>query len=127
MRIAGLSAQDDGDRSVLSAEISWREGRTRVRIAAPGGCIPDEQDASPFLAAAVLPAMLAAEDLEVASPVSPRLLAAVDTIAAAYAAWDPRLRLPELIAPVRRDPRPQADGTACFFSRGADSMASRGS
>lgn len=124
MRIAGLAAEDDGERSVVSAEISWRDGASRVSIAAPGGCVPVEKDASPFVAAALLPAMLSGEDLEVEGSISSRLLETVDTIAAAYSAWDPRLRPPSVAPEGSSEAGRRAEGTACFFSRGADSMVS---
>lgn len=124
MRIHPLRTTREADRSIVQAEISWLGGSGDARVAAPPGCIQQEPDASPFLAAALLPAMRSGEDIQVEGSVSGMLLDALDTIAAAYTAWDPRLHLPTVTADRSVEPSPRAEGTACFFSRGVDSMLS---
>jgi len=98
--------------------------RMRVSIRVPESFALPEADGSPFLALGLLPAMLAGEDLEVDAPVSARLADAVPTIAAIYAAWDPRLRFPKLTCAAVTNAGTPPAGTGCFFSRGADSMLS---
>jgi hypothetical protein len=75
----------------------------------------------PFLAAALLPAMLKHERLEIdpAAPVSPRLLAGVGDIQHAFRLWYPMFRNIEVQASVAEAPCPNP-GIGCFFSGGVD-------
>jgi hypothetical protein len=75
----------------------------------------------PFLAAALLPAMLRNEPLEIdrAAPVSPRLLAGVEDIQQAFRLWYPMFRKIEVQASVAEATRSHP-GIGSFFSGGVD-------
>ena len=107
-----------------SALVSWRGGELRVGVRVPLAFAPEQGDLSPFVAMALLPAMIRGEDLEVQGSVSTKLLDGLDLAIAAYASWDPGLRPPAIRAPGPPTDVPQVDGVGCFFSRGVDSMYS---
>src|SRR5260370_5852932 len=113
----------DGERE-RSARIRWTEGALRVSITAPAALVADGQDASPFLAACLLPAMLCGEDLDIDGPVSPLLSRRWSEARDLYRAWNPSLHATEVRAAEPLAPRPRATGVACFFSRGVDSTYS---
>jgi len=80
------------------------------------------QTADPFLAAALLPAMLRGEPLEIdpGLPVSPRLLAHVATLQEIHHCWNPIFQKIPISA--RTCPaEPLNEGTLSFFSGGVDS------
>jgi len=124
MRVSDVRLERDAGSAELSATFAFAGERMRVSIRAPEAMVVPEADGSPFLAIGLLPAMLAGEDLEIDAPVSARLLEAAPTIAAIYAAWDPRLRFPTVTSARSHTAGRPAAGTGCFFSRGADSMLS---
>ncbi len=79
----------------------------------------------PFLAAALLPAMVEGAPLRAVGPVSARLLDALPTIQDIFAAWDRRFQR----VPVDADAKgasgsPHPQGVGCFFSGGVDSWYS---
>lgn len=77
----------------------------------------------PFLSACLLPAMRAGVALRTDSPVSPLFLANQSRIQAQFQAWDPALRIIEVLAPLRVDaPTGAGRRTASFFSGGVDSF-----
>lgn len=78
--------------------------------------------ADPFVAAALLPAMLSGEPLEIAPPltVSPRLLENLTELQEIHHCWNPAFK----VVPVRADAiegRPVNKGSIVFFSGGVDS------
>lgn len=79
--------------------------------------------ADAFLPALLLPAMAAGEELELALPVSPRMLRRLQRIQDPLVAWYPALRHVEVKATERRDdPAPRGDAVGAFFSGGVDSF-----
>jgi len=118
-RGAMLSASVKSSASALeSARLEWlvRDGRPEW-LTSPGDAL---------LAALLLPAMRAGEDLVIDAPVSPRLRDGVQTIMKIYQAWVPGLRgerRPNIVAPVG-SPAPPGGGTGLFFSCGVDSFYS---
>jgi hypothetical protein len=107
-----------------SARVRWAGGELRVSIRAPAGLVADVSDASPFVAACLLPAMRCGEELEVDGPVSPLLLGRWRQARDLYRAWDAGLHGTEVRAAERLLPPPRAPGIGCFFSRGVDSTYS---
>ena len=79
-----------------------------------------------LLAALLLPAMRAGEDLVIEAEVSPRLRAQAQSIMDIYQAWVPGLRAarrPNIVAPTA-SPATSKGGTGLFFSCGVDSFYS---
>ena len=81
-----------------------------------------ERPGDALLAAALFPAMLQGEPLEIAAtlPVSPRLLEGVKTIQNVFSFWYPMLRKIEIHAQVEKGKQPDP-GVGSFFSAGVDS------
>jgi hypothetical protein len=120
-RVRTVSAKGLAKRS---ARVRWRGGRFELFVRAPAEVLAPEDDASAFLVMALLPAMARGEDLEVDGLVSRRVMSRLPTVVAAYAAWNPRLRPPEVtVRGVAASDRGGA-GIGCFFSRGVDSLFS---
>ena len=114
------------DGGVLrSARIRWIGGELRLGVRVPATAAGPAQDASPFLAAALLPAMRRHEDLEVRGAVSPMLLGRCEELQAMYHSWDLSLRRCSVrAAHVAAPPGPHGRADGAFFSRGVDSMYS---
>lgn len=75
-----------------------------------------------FLAASLLPAMRTGESLQIAAPVSPRLLHSIDVIQDIYRSWDPSLSTVAITAETKDSAqRDLGDQVGCFFSLGVDS------
>lgn len=90
--------------------------RYRTRSAASGAV------GDPFLTAALVPAMAMGIDaLEVRAPVSEGLLRHLTDAQEILGAWDSRLRLVAVDAPLA-PPSPRAPGVGAFFSGGVDSF-----
>jgi hypothetical protein len=82
---------------------------------------PDPIDASPFVPALLLAAMLAGEPLEIDGPVSPRLLASLDEVQRFYRSWF-LSRIGETSVMATADaPAPAASGASMCFTAGVDS------
>jgi hypothetical protein len=131
MIIDRVANQELDTEVARSARVRWSNGSTTITIRVPAASDTVPADASAFVAATLLPAMVSGEDLDVDGEVSARLADHVDLIATAYATWDPRLRPPRLdlagttaAAPDRDAVGQPAPATGCFFSRGVDSMYS---
>lgn len=110
-----------------SARIRGRTGDSVVEFHLPhvdGASLRTDLDASCFLAAALLPAMLAGEDIDVDAPVSARVLAGTTEVVTAFARWNPDLRPAAITTGGVVEPAPSSPLIGCMFSRGADSMAS---
>ena len=105
------------DHICLSAEINGRELWYKFPPFVKVGRLGDA-----LLAAALLPAMVQGEPLEIdpALPVSPKLLENISTLQEIYSTWVPQFRKVEVRA--RTEPA-QATGSSggCFFSGGVDS------
>jgi hypothetical protein len=88
---------------------------------APAG----EPSADPFLAALLVPALVAGEPLIMDRPVSPRLLRRTATVQDILTTWYPARRRIEVTAPVRTGVevagRARGRGVGAFFSGGVDS------
>jgi hypothetical protein len=125
VRVAGIRRTEVAEGVEWSATVTFADQERTVRFGGPAELV-GRADATPFLAATLLPAMAWQQDLEVDGPVSPRVLARVDRIARLYHLMDPTLRPPTVTA--TEAPAPAGDATghaiACFFSRGVDSTYS---
>ena len=75
-----------------------------------------------FLAAALLPAMLRGEPLEIeeSAPVSPKLLTEISQLQRIFHCWNPVFKIIEVIAKTA-PAAARNDGVASFFSGGVDS------
>ena len=111
--------EDDGTRE-HSARVRWDGGEQRLRFSGPAALSVKTHDGSPYLVACLLQAMRRGEDLEVAAPVSRRLLGALDEIQTIYATWAPSLRRASVRVAGAAPEYEAADGVGCFFSRGVD-------
>jgi hypothetical protein len=122
MVVDRLESRDTAHGVERSARVraAGQEHRLTFECPAELACAPE--DATPFAAAALLPAMAVGEDLEVDGAVSPRLVRRFDRIQALYRAWNRTLRRTDV--KVASETPPPASGTrvGAFFSRGADSM-----
>lgn len=110
-----------------SARVRGRAGEHLIEFHLPhvdGVSLRTDDDASCFLAAALLPAMLDGENIEVDAPVSARVLAGCDEVITAFARWNPDLRPTTVSVPGDTPAVTPGPLVACMFSRGADSMAS---
>jgi hypothetical protein len=124
VRVDRLEARE-ADRGVeRSAMVSFDGDELRVWIAVPPELDAGEADASPFVPAALLPAMCRGEDLEVDGPVSPAMLRGAERAAELYASWSPGLRPAAVRAAEEREPPRRSEAVGCFFSRGVDSTYS---
>jgi hypothetical protein len=110
-----------------SARIAWVGGEFLLKIVVPAEFSCRPEDASPLVAAALLPAMHLHEDLEIDGLVSARLLRRSDLVQSAYQAWDPSLRRCKVTVAGELPPGARSDGVGCFFSRGVDSTFSAAS
>ena len=118
MRIGAREVRKDGS----SVEVSALVDGFRLWYRVPA-TVPVAGSADPFLAAALLPAMLQGEELVVDPELaaSPRLLANLATLQEIHHSWNPAFK----IVPIRaatRPAEPLASGALSFFSGGVDSM-----
>ena len=127
MIIDQVAVEPTDDGWTRRARVRGATGEHIVEFHLPhveGVSLRTDEDASCFLAATILPAMLGGEDIEVDAPVSARVLAGCDDVVTAFARWNPDLR-PAMVTAAgvvaASNPGPL---TGCMFSRGADSMAS---
>lgn len=116
-----------GDRIVLAG--SGSAGGWSVSVRVPPG-VPTAEGAEPAVALALLPAMRWGEPVEVAGPVSGRLLDGVEVVQDVLCTWDaalrptaPWYRRVDVVAR-RHEARRQPDGrgAAAFFTGGVDSF-----
>ncbi len=129
MIVDRIRTVETGEGWCRSARVSSGSGERTVEYHVPHvdgarDSGPRVGDAAAFLAATILPAMLDGEDLHIDGPVSARTLAGSAEVVTAFARWDHRLRPPLVTTAGTADPGVASAGAACFFSRGADSMAS---
>jgi hypothetical protein len=118
MRIAAREVRRDGTSVEVSAAVDgfrlWYRVPASVRAA---------ESADPFVAAALLPAMLQGEELAVdpALTVSPKLVENLAALQEIHHSWNPVFK----IIPIRaatRAAEPLAAGALSFFSGGVDSL-----
>lgn len=117
MRIENWRIEESGGQVEISAAIDG----FRLWFRVPRG-IAVSPAADPFVAAALLPAMLSGEPLEIAPPltVSPRLLENLTELQEIHHRWNPVFK----VVPVRANAaegRPVNEGSVVFFSGGVDS------
>jgi hypothetical protein len=123
MIVDDLRTVEHGATVERSARVRWRGGEERLTVTVPAAYASDPADASPFLPAALLPAMRRGEPLEVDGAVSERLLHGLVRAQGAYAAWTPDAR-PCVVhaAQVTTDAGAAGRAHATLFSRGVDSL-----
>ena len=124
MIIDDLRSGQDGRLATRSARLRWARDEFRLEVTMPTELAPSRADASPFLSAALLLAMRLGEHVEVRGPVSPPLLERAPAIVDMYSSWDRSLFRARVHAEEELEPASRADGTACFLSRGVDSLYS---
>jgi hypothetical protein len=119
---------DDLQRSFADGrcEISARVRRggeelPRLYFRFPERFAPARLDGSPFLAAMLVMAMKAGEEITVDAPVSPRLLASLPEIFDVYESFFPGELRPIPIDAPAGEPPPPHELTGSFFTRGVDS------
>ena len=119
--VSGPAATRDTETTTVSAAVEVGGAAHSLWYRLPG--VVEAPPADAFLAAALLPAMQEGERLDLAGPVSPRLLAAMSTIQDVFHAWNPDWRKIPVGAPLGEVDRPQPErGAACFFTAGVDSF-----
>src|SRR5918996_1931579 len=115
--VDGLRADEQSIEGVIHV------GPTRYRVFFSGPGIGACPGADPFVAVALLPAMVLGAQLRVEGPVAPETIAAAGRVQALYARWFPQLRPIRVEAPPRiSGPRP--GGVLSLFSGGVDSFYS---
>src|SRR6185436_14598630 len=124
MIIDDLQSGGDEHRATSSARLRWARGEFRLEVTMPTELAPGRPDASPFLCVALLLAMRLGEHVDVRGPVSAPLLERAPAIVDLYSSWDRSLFGARVRAEEELDPAPRAGGTACFLSRGVDSLYS---
>ncbi len=124
MRVDDFAIRELDGRVERSARVRWAGGEERLSVSVPAGLEAPEHDATAFLAACLLPAMLRGEELEIDGAVSPRLLAASTKLRAIYATWLPGLGGGAVTASGELDPVLRGERIGCFISRGVDSSYS---
>jgi len=126
-RVSGVVVDDLQRASADGAcEISARVRRhgaeeRRLWWRFPQEFAPAALDGSPFLAGVLMWAMRHGDDVTVDAPVSPRLLANIDTITAIFNSLFPAERRRVAVRAEAGSPPPPTDVTGCYFTRGADS------
>lgn len=113
----------DGGIVRRSARVTGSLGAPSVSIEIPEAIAGDPEDHSHLVGLGIWPAILAADDLEVAGSVDVGHVARARRLLHVYRSWTPALRLPEISAAAERtSTAPVGPGTAAYFSRGVDSM-----
>lgn len=117
MKVRAIGVTHKLEKTELSAEIEGFNLYYRIL-----GVTSPAPRGDGFLAAALIPAMVRGEPLEIDpdAPVSPRLLGGVNRIQDVLTLWNPRLRKIPIRARVEPSP-PMSPRTASFFSCGVDS------
>jgi hypothetical protein len=114
----------EGGNIARSVRMRFGGGDFRLRITVPRESAGPPDDFSPFLTAALLPAMRLGEDIDIGGPVSARLLRRSELVQRACRSWDPSLRECDLRVTGTTAVPDRARGIGCFFSRGIDSTFS---
>jgi hypothetical protein len=109
-------------RCEISARVRRGSGeQLRLWWRFPEAFAPARVDSSPFLAGVLVWAMRHREDVTLEGPVSPQLLANMDSTQAVYRSMFPDDRRPISVRAPTGSPPPEHHLTGCFFSRGVDS------
>lgn len=108
------------EREVTVAVDDGRDHRQEVRYTVAGASFGPADDA--LLPLLLLPAVARGRTLRVPGEVSPRQLAALDSIQAHFQTWGRRFRPVEVVAQAGPRRTPAEDAAACFFSGGVDSF-----
>lgn len=118
MKIAGRQVRRTGDSTEVSASIDGFRLWYRVPASAPVS-----EAADPFVAAALLPAMLQGRELAVDPElgVSPKLLRNITTLQEIHHSWNPIFKIVKVRASTRAA-GPPGSGALSFFSGGIDSL-----
>jgi hypothetical protein len=116
-----LEVREARDGLQRSARVRHDRGETRVWIDLPAELAQDDPDLSPLVAATLLPAMRAGENLEVDGPVSPTMLGGAARVRELFGGWAPDLHHSDLRVAEEREPPPRGTAAGSFFSRGVDS------
>jgi hypothetical protein len=106
-----------------SIEAVIRVGAALYRVFFAGPAVGAGAGADPFVAIALLPALLLGAELRVEGPVAPETLEAANRVQELYVRWFPRLRPIRVEAPPRPS-GPRANGVLSLFSGGVDSFYS---
>jgi hypothetical protein len=111
----------DGGQTIVSVGVSIANEQHTLWYRLPEAIASQGADA--FLPATLLPAMQEGDRLDLAGPVSPRLLAAASAIQDIYHVWNPHWRKISIHAH-RGEASPSLPrrGSACFFTGGVDSF-----
>jgi hypothetical protein len=121
MIIGPSKSRTEGNATIVSALIETGSASFELQYTLPSGSFTEQAD--PFIAAALLPAMMLGQPLQVGGTASPQLLRAIPTIQQIFHCWDSHLQL----VPVQVETESIAQhagtrGVACFFSGGVDSF-----
>jgi hypothetical protein len=123
-RSAARTLVVDGVRSdEQSIEGVIHVGTTSYRVFFSGSGIGGRTGADPFVAIALLPAMVLGAELRVEGPVAPETIEAANRVQWLLARWFPQLRPIHVEAPPRLSER-RAAGVLSLFSGGVDSFYS---
>jgi len=115
----------EGGSATRSARIRWNGDKFDLFVRGPIDFFGHHaDDASSFIAMALLTSMARGEDLEVDALASRCLMGRLKTIIAAYSTWNPTLRPPEVRVRGFTSETSGGPGVASFFSRGVDSLFS---
>jgi len=133
MILSGIEVRQHSDACELTAQLtcdtSWILDDTPFtlwyRFPADHFDFLDPENADPYLAALLAPAMCLGESLKIEGSVSPKLLRASKDIQAIYRCWKPALAPVDvgvgIGTPRRRDPKDGTGDNGLFFSLGVDS------
>jgi len=106
-----------------SVSVTWAGGQRTVWLDGPDALLGPADDLSGFASLALLPAMVAGEDLVVEGAISTRLARGLDQVATIWSRWNPTLRPPAVVADTVSVSAPMTEQvTAAYFSRGVDSL-----
>lgn len=126
MLVTDINVDGEAEAAVLSARIVSDRDRTEKRVEYRfHGCPPEmvSTRGDAFVAAMLIPAMWAGEDLTVDAPVSPLLIEQLERISDILLGWRPALARAKVFAPALA-PEPTGQGIGLFFSGGVDSYHS---
>ncbi len=125
MRLLRVERVRDGDRATLVGRIERDSGTIDLFFRFPAELADSEPPtADPFLAALLVPALVAGEPLTLDPPVSSRLLGRTARAQDVLTYWYPALRRITVAATARPsvgEGRPAGQGVGAFFSGGVDS------
>lgn len=123
--IQNITTQLTPNHAVLSADILVGGKAKQMYFAVDKAYATSLQgDASPFLAALLLPAMQKGEDIRIEGSVSRKLYEQTGRIMQLVASWQIGCHLISITAKTIKPDKLQPEGVGCFFSGGVDSFYS---